>query len=75
MRPEPTVKRLMTFLGYPFEPGQLGEKRSNVSLSKTTQHKNLKKPINSSSVGRWKNELGQDEKRVFDEVHYGLSVD
>ncbi len=64
--PESELQNLMTFLNLDFQEQQLdpaylsADKRSNNEV-----FKRLKEPINPSSVGRWRNELSEYEKRVF----------
>lgn len=65
--PEQELTRVMEFLSIPFEPSQTSVERyaATTSIKKTLVHKNLSKPINTSSIGRWKNELNEQEKLIF----------
>jgi len=68
--PAEEIRRLMQFVGFEFEDQQVSVQHySKVSsLKKIEVHQNLDKPINTSSVGRWKHELSKCEQQEFSAV-------
>jgi len=79
---EGEVKRLCAFLNIPFSPIMLNPQQTAKKTMKNTiafaHHKNLMKPINSSSIGKWEKELDTEQKefvnkkigKMLKELHY-----
>lgn len=68
--PEHTVRRIMDFLGEEFEERQIDPNTNQTFMKETKEHKHLKEPITPRSVGRWREELSEEEKRAFEEIYY-----
>jgi tetratricopeptide (TPR) repeat protein len=52
--PEREIRRVLEFLGVPFNPCVLSPE-SNTRTVLTLSHEQVRRPINRSSIGRWKN--------------------
>lgn len=65
--PSAVMQKVMEFIGVNFEGNQISAKYySEVSsLKKSAVHRNLAKPINTSSVGKWREQLSDSEKLEF----------
>ena len=64
---ETTLRGILTFLGQEYQPtlSDFYKNVPKVSEYKQNHHKNLKKPINTSSIGQWKELLTQEEKELL----------
>ncbi|NIR53069.1 sulfotransferase [candidate division KSB1 bacterium] len=69
-RPEPVVERLYDFLGLDYIPEALQFWRNVDSLSDANReiHKNLRKPINMNSIGKWRKQLSQEGQSVLQNI-------
>ena len=65
-KPETVVKCIYNFLGLDFNPEALRFRENLDSLGDAHReiHKNLKKPINKNSIGKWRKKLGDKEQQV-----------
>ena len=65
--PHETLKRIMEFVKLPYQAsqGDVDQYSRTSSMRKRDVHQNLAKPINSRSVGRWREELSSEENREF----------
>ncbi len=65
--PAEQVARVMKFLGKEFENDQIKVKiySATTGLMHTDQHRNLGEPISTRSVGRWRDELSEQEQAAF----------
>jgi hypothetical protein len=52
--PEREIRRVLDLLGVPFDPCVLSPE-SNTRTVLTLSHEQVRRPINRSSIGRWKN--------------------
>lgn len=68
--PECEIERIMDFLGLSVNPDQFHPAASGQapSIQKREYHQRLGQPLNTSSVGRSKEELETEEKRAFEDV-------
>lgn len=67
--PEVELNKLMKFLGHELMDKQLDPETYRKDKRASNENfKRLNENINESSVARWKDELGEDEKRVFKEI-------
>jgi len=67
--PQKEIKRLCTFLRIQFSPEMLNPQQTAGKIMKNTiatpQHKNILKPINSSRIGNWEQELDASQKALI----------
>jgi hypothetical protein len=67
--PESTMREVMAFLGEAFDPQQIApNSRGKDRRAETEKFGRLSGPIDSSSQGRWRNELTVSEKATFREI-------
>ncbi|MEM9069820.1 MAG: sulfotransferase [Myxococcota bacterium] len=70
--PEPVVRRLCDHLGLRFDPSMLETPATQISLTASEQraghHVNVTRPINTSSVERWRKDLDEHEQAIVAEV-------
>lgn len=67
--PEDQLNQIMSFLGEVFEPGQLGfHKVSDDWNTDARNRAQLRRPISSASIGRWKTLLSPREVRIIEHV-------
>jgi hypothetical protein len=52
--PEREIRRVLALLGVPFDPCVLSPE-SNTRTVLTLSHEQVRRPINRSSIGRWRN--------------------
>lgn len=65
-QPQAEMQKVMDFIGFPFEPGQIDEShRSNTSKTSRDGFHKLDKPITTSSIGRYKKLLSPAEVEAF----------
>ena len=66
LEPENEVKRLCSFLKIQYNPEMLNPQQTAEKIMKNTiatpQHKNILKPINTSRIGNWEQELDTSQK-------------
>lgn len=68
-KPWETSKQIMNFLGEDFLEEQINPKYySNTNLLKIKGHDQLSKPINSASIGRWREKMTSQEIAVFNRI-------
>lgn len=80
--PESVLGGLMERIGSYFSPAQIDSSviASTTSIKKREVHRNLAKPINTSSQGRWMRELTAEEQQIFLDIageglaRYGYST-
>lgn len=64
--PKDILEKIMRYLGASMQYQQLSNtKIAEDKRSGFTEHQNLKNPINTSSQGRWRNEMTMHEKELF----------
>jgi hypothetical protein len=68
--PEHTVRRIMDFLGEEFEERQIDPSTNRTFMKETKEHSRLTEPISPQSVGRWREELSEEEREQFEEIYY-----
>ncbi|WP_245848233.1 sulfotransferase family protein [Actibacterium ureilyticum] len=60
--PETVFARLFDWLGLDFDPGMLNAEAGHMGdVEALAHHKNVRKPISASSIGRWKSRLSPDD--------------
>ena len=64
------LAQLMEFVGLAYQEQQVdvGHYSTTTSIKKREVHRNLAKPINARSQGRWRQELSQHEKETFEQI-------
>lgn len=63
--PELTVRRICEFLSVDYQPTMLYHQgREKLPLTKLRHHQNVRKPINTDSIGKWKNNLNARQKHL-----------
>ncbi|MCZ6820494.1 MAG: sulfotransferase [Calditrichaeota bacterium] len=69
-QPEPVVQRLYQFLDLDYTPTALQFWNNVDSLADANReiHKNLRKPINDNSIGKWRQQLNQEEQTFVQNV-------
>lgn len=68
-RPELTVRRIMNFLGEPYEDDQLSQNiRASDCRSNVEKFARLGEEISTSSQGRWRSELSPGEIAMFESL-------
>lgn len=70
--PREEIKNVCNFLGIDFKESMLNRSQSNHlgDVSGLNHHKNVKNPINSSSIGKWRNTLSEEEKKTVNNLCY-----
>ena len=67
--PKQVVRKIMLFLGEDYQDNQINPQfYSNKYLSQTEHHKNLDKPINTSSNNKWKLEMTNSDISLFNKI-------
>lgn len=73
--PEPTLRRLVEFLGVPWDPALLRHQEVEHSLMENPYHhpsiKSVVKPINTSAVGRYLRDLSAEQIEQFERLAGG----
>jgi hypothetical protein len=67
-RPGPTIESLCTFLGEEFHPGMLEHTRLARTQIGPGGHIEVREPISSASVGRWKDQMSAFDRKMADRV-------
>jgi len=72
--PELAVKRICQFLSVDYQPGMLHHQaRQELLLTKLKHHRNVRKPVNPDSIGKWKNRLNVRQKHLVNSLlHHNL---
>ena len=80
-KPEHHISTLMNFINLEIEPNQCNPIHiSNDKRAEQKEFSQLNKPINTSSVARWINDLSEDELNTFNQlannelIRYGYRV-
>lgn len=75
--PEQVIQSLCIFLDEKFDPRMLHPERAAKIQIPTDSHffANVRNPINSGSIGRWKTDLSPADIRLFQEIAGKLMVD
>ncbi|SEA76877.1 Sulfotransferase family protein [Thalassobacillus cyri] len=68
-KPEETLQGVCNFLNISFEPSMLNHFQGIEGLgdTKLPHHKNLAKPVNKSSIGKWKQRLTEEQQTIVTE--------
>lgn len=77
---EREVKRICNFIGVQFNEDMINfQKDINKNIDKTTldlnHHKNLQKPINTNSIGKWKDNLTEEQKIKINQWIYKYLIE
>ncbi|RMD92911.1 MAG: sulfotransferase [Calditrichaeota bacterium] len=68
--PEPVIRKVYKFLNLDYTPKAL-EFWKNVDQLKDTRraiHKNLRQPINPNSIGKWRQQLNEEDQKVLQNI-------
>ncbi|GAA0487059.1 sulfotransferase [Salinibacillus aidingensis] len=67
--PEPVLRQVCEFLGIEFEESMLHHVEGVDQLKDTrlSHHTNLYKPVNPSSIGKWKKNLSEEQQQVVEQ--------
>jgi hypothetical protein len=68
--PDSATKHIMSFLESEYHSRQTEVESKSEKMSTYREHRKLDEPINPHSVGKWRDELDEGEKKVFDSVKY-----
>jgi hypothetical protein len=68
-KPEPTLKRLLDFIGEPWDPAVLDfHRRAHDLPSAESGSRGVDRPLHEQSIGRWRRDLGERERAAVKEV-------
>lgn len=67
-KPEEVLGRVCDFLGIPFEEGMLSYYEEKQDASHFLPSKNATKPLTKAPIGRWKEDLSLEERKVVERM-------
>jgi hypothetical protein len=73
--PEATLRRLLEFLGEPWDPGVLNYHHQKRNLEGESSATQVSEPLYKSAVGRWKRDLKSGDKEVVKRVAGTLLIE
>lgn len=74
-QPEPTLRQLFEFIGEPWNETVLNFHRQDRNLAGESSAGQVVKPINTQSLGRWKNDLKVKDKRIVKDMAGDLLIE